>query len=177
VLAAADAEALAALQRRSYAAAGAGLRRSWPEAQALDAAGLGALLGRRRYAVLATARPDGRPHAAPVAFTVGGGAFWIGTVAGLRLRNLRAVPWASLVVMAGERDEDEPEGLGAPHAALTTEGPVRLHEGDALAAALEPLSADWRRRHGDLPGWAAALVELRPERLFSHDTGRPAEAT
>lgn len=174
VPAAADAHALAAIQRRSYEAAGRGLRGSWPESQALDADGLAAFLGRRRYCVLATGRADGRPHAAPVAFTVGAGAFWVATVAGLRLRNLRAVPWASLVVMEGERDEDEPQERGRPHVAVTAEGTVRLHEGEAMRAALESLAAEWRRRHGDLPGWAVALAELRPERLFSHDAGRAA---
>ena len=177
VLAAAVALVLASIQRASYEAAGAGVRGSWPEAQALDAGGLAAFLDRRRYGVLATARPDGRAHAAPVAFTVGDGAFWIGTVDGLRLRNLRATPWASLVVMEGERDENEPEELGALHVAVTAEGPVRLHDGDALAAALEPLAEAWRGRHGGLPEWAVALVELRPERLFSHDAGRTAHAS
>jgi nitroimidazol reductase NimA-like FMN-containing flavoprotein (pyridoxamine 5'-phosphate oxidase superfamily) len=97
----ADASALAELQRASYAGA-RGVKSSWPETDALDTDGIAELLGRRRYCVLATARPDGRAHAAPVAFVVAGGAFWFGTVKGLRLRNLRASPWASLVVMEGE---------------------------------------------------------------------------
>jgi hypothetical protein len=118
---------LAEIQRRSYAEASPAMRATWPERQAPDETGLEKLLGRRRYAVLATARPDGRPHAAPVAFTVQDGA-WVGTVEGLRLRNLRATPWASLVVMEGERDEDE-AGDEPLHQALTAEGPVVLHEG------------------------------------------------
>jgi nitroimidazol reductase NimA-like FMN-containing flavoprotein (pyridoxamine 5'-phosphate oxidase superfamily) len=161
-----DAAALAEIQRRSYARASPGFRTGWPEAQALDAQGIGALLEERRYCVLATARPDGRAHASPVAFVVAGGAFWFGTVAGLRLRNLRATPWASLVVMIGERDEDETEGV--THRALTAEGPVAVYEGDARDRAFAPLREAWVARHGHEPAWAVALVELRPERIFSH---------
>lgn len=164
------AAALAELQRRSYAAASDGLRASWPEAQALDASALAALLARRRYCVLASSRPDGRPHAAPVAFVVAGGAFWFATVEGLRLRNLRSTPWAALVVMEGERDEDE-AGDGLPHRALTAEGPVVVHEAEAFTGAFEPLRAAWVARHGHPPDWAAALVELRPRRVFSHAAG------
>lgn len=168
----ADAEALIEVQRRSYEGASAGLRGSWPERQALHADGVAALLSRHRYAVLATARADGRAHAAPVAFTVAGAAFWFATVDGLRARNLRATPWASLVVMHGQRDEDESPELGESHVALTAEGPVVLHEGDAFRVAYERMRDVWLARHGHPPDWAAALAELRPERLFSHDASR-----
>jgi hypothetical protein len=167
----ADAAALAEVQRRSYARVTGALRSAWPEAQALDEAGFRSLLGRRRYCVLATAREDGRPHASPVAFLVAGGAFWFGTVAGLRLRNLHATSWASIVVMEGEREPDE-EGSGLPHRALTAEGPTTLHEGAARERAFAPLRDAWLARHGREPDWAVALVELRPERLFSHDATR-----
>ena len=86
---------------------------------------MASLLDDNRYAVLATARGDGRAHAAPVAFVMADGSFWIATVQGLRLRNLRAIPWASVVVMDGDADEDEE---GTPHRALTAEGPVVLHD-------------------------------------------------
>ena len=162
-----DAARLAALQAESYARAGSGLRSSWPPADALDEAGIAALL-ERRYAVLATARPDGRAHATPIAFTLADGAFWIGTVEGRRLRNLRARPWASLVVMEGDRDADEDESFGPPHRALTAEGRVTLHEGGAMERALGPLLDAWIARHGHPPDWAVALIELRPERVFSY---------
>jgi hypothetical protein len=163
-----DAAALAEIQRRSYEGATPGLRGSWPEAQALDADGIRAFLDARRYCVLATARPDGRANASPVAFLVAGGAFWFGTVAGLRLRNLRATPWASLVVMVGG-DVDETEGV--PHRALTAEGPVTLHEGAARDRAFTPLRTAWLARHESEPTWAAALVELRSERILSYRAG------
>jgi hypothetical protein len=154
---------LAELQRRSYAGA-RGVRGSWPEEDALDEAGLAELLGRYRYCVLATGRSDGRATAAPVAFVAQGGSFWFATVEGLRLRNLRASGWASLVVMEGGAVGDE----GPPHRALTAEGPTALYEGDEFARAFEPLRDDWVARHGRPPDWAVVLVELRPERLFSY---------
>lgn len=104
-------------------------------------------------------RPDGRAHAAPVAFSLATGAFWIGSVEGRRLGNLRVTPWASLVVFAGGRDE---------HRALTVEGSVSLQEGAACADARTRLDALWTERHGHPPEWAVPLLELRPERVFSH---------
>ncbi|MGH3093255.1 MAG: pyridoxamine 5'-phosphate oxidase family protein [Gaiellaceae bacterium] len=155
-----DIEALLEAQRRSYERAGEGLRRSWPPEDALGPDELRGMLSDLVYGVLATARPDGRAHASPVAFSVEGEAFWIATVPGVRVRNLRAVPWASFVLSEGQRE-------GA-HRALTAEGPVRLHEGADFATARARLDDDWARRHGHAPDWASAFVELRPERVFSH---------
>jgi hypothetical protein len=152
-------ELLVEVQRRSYARAAAGVRSSWPETEALDTEGFGALVGDVPYCVLATSRPDGRAHAAPVAYSVAEGVFWVATVEGLRLRNLRARPWASLVVMEGEGDH---------HRALTAEGPVRLHEGADLEAIHARLAGLWAKRHGSAPSWAVAFVELHPERVFSY---------
>ncbi|MGH3047411.1 MAG: pyridoxamine 5'-phosphate oxidase family protein [Gaiellaceae bacterium] len=155
-----DVDVLLEAQRRSYERAGEGLRRSWPPESALGADDLRSILAELVYGVLATARPDGRAHASPVAFSVDDGAFWVATVTGVRLRNLRAVPWASLVLSEGQRD--------GTHRALTAEGPVRLHEDAAFAAARARLDEDWVARHGHAPSWATSFVELRPERLFSH---------
>jgi nitroimidazol reductase NimA-like FMN-containing flavoprotein (pyridoxamine 5'-phosphate oxidase superfamily) len=159
-----DVEPLLAVQRSSYATASEGLRAAWPEAQALDAPQMASLLAESRYGVLATARRDGRAHAAPVGFVVAGGSFWIATVEGLRLRNVRATPWASIVVMDGAADEGEE---GAPHRALTAEGPVVLHDTDAWSR----FEREWVDRHTDPPDWAEAFIELRPQRLFSHAAG------
>ncbi len=125
----------------------------------MDADGLAAFLSGTRYAVLATTRPDGRPHAAPIAFTVWESAFWIASVEGSRTRNLRQRPYAAIVVM-----EDE----GATHRAVIAEGPVRLHEGGAAALPAD-LHATWTTRHGDEPTWATVLIKLRPVRVFSYD--------
>jgi nitroimidazol reductase NimA-like FMN-containing flavoprotein (pyridoxamine 5'-phosphate oxidase superfamily) len=148
------------IQRRSYRNAGAGLRKAWPEEDALDGEHLARLLDELRYAVLATGRPDGRAHASPVAFSYENGAFWIASVEGLRLRNLRAKPWASLVVTEGQ---DE-----ASHRALTADGAVRLHDAPGFAAIRDRLGEQWIERHRQLPDWATAFIELIPERVFSH---------
>lgn len=154
-----DLDALLAAQGRSYGVAGEGLKRSWPEADSLDRDGLYALLTDVHYGALATSRPDGRAHATPVAFSVAAGAFWIGSVEGRRLSNLRATPWGSLVIFDGSRGE---------HRALTAEGAIEIHEGEAYAAVRGRLDDDWAARHGHAPDWAAAMLELRPEHVFSH---------
>jgi general stress protein 26 len=149
----ADVHALTALQDRSYARAGAGLRGSWPRAQAMGAERLREFLEARSYGILATARPDGRPQAAPISFLVRDGGFWFATFAGARLRNLRANPYASFVVSDGE------EGA---HRAVMAEGAVHLHEPTGR------LADEWAERHGSDPTWAAAFLELVPERVFSY---------
>jgi pyridoxamine 5'-phosphate oxidase-like protein len=156
-----DVAGLLAVQRASYAAATLAFRSSWPEPDSLGREELSALLERHPYCVLATSRADGRAHAAPVAFVVHSGAFWFATTDGLRLRNLTAHPWASLVVMEGNADVGE---VGQPHVALTAEGPTVLHDVDHWRT----FESEWARRHTDPPTWAAALIELRPERIFSH---------
>lgn len=154
-----DAVTLAGVQSRSYEKAGPGIVESYPQNLAMDAPRLAAFLSGKRYAVLATSRPDGRAQAAPVAFNVWDGAFWFASVPGARVRNLRARPYASVVVMEGE---------GKAHRAVIAEGPVRLIESQSGAVPAEVLER-WRERHGGTSGWAAVFIELRPKRLFSYD--------
>src|SRR5262249_889164 len=138
-----------------------GFRQAWPEGAALGQEELASFLGRHRYCVLATARPDGRAHAAPVAFVVHDDAFWFATVAGLRLRNVVAHGWAALSVIEGDADVGED---GQKHVGLTAEGKVLVHE----VAEWRAFEDQWLLRHSDPPTWAAAILELRPVRLFSH---------
>jgi len=126
----------------------------------MDAGRLAAFLDSRRYAVLATSRPDGRPQAAPLAFVIWTGAFWFASVRGARLRNLRARPYASVVLTEGE---------GSSHRAVISEGSVVLHEVRDEASLAPEFRRRWIDRHGDAPAWAVALIELRPDRLFSYD--------
>lgn len=155
-----DLEELLEVQRQSYARAGASLRGAWPEESALRREELRDFLGRLVYGVLATARPNGRAHATPIAFSLEDGAFWIATVASVRLRNLRTNPWASLVLTDGQR--------AGRHSALTAEGPATLHEGAAFEAVRARFDEGWRTRHGQAPDWAVAFIELRPERILSY---------
>lgn len=149
------------IQDRSYDRAGIGIRESFPRAAAMDLPRMAAFLDRRRYAVLATGRPDGRPHAAPIAFSVWRAAFWIGTVRGARLRNLRARPYASIVVLEGD--------VRPRHRTVIAEGPVVIHEGTGILTAEPGFGQNWRFRFGSDPAWAAAMLELRPARVFSFD--------
>jgi hypothetical protein len=61
------------------------------------------------------------------------------------------------------------EGEGSSHRAVIAEGPVKLHK----AIEFEHLPGEFRKlwvaRHGEQPTWAVALIELRPDRLFSYD--------
>ena len=132
----------------------------------MDADRLAAFLERKRYAILATVRPDGRPQAAPVAFHVRDGAFWIASVPGARVRNLQQTPHAALVISEGERGN---------HRAVRVEGPVTLHEDEALEEVRARLDGEWKERQGSAPDWAAAFIELRPETVYSYDSA-PARA-
>jgi nitroimidazol reductase NimA-like FMN-containing flavoprotein (pyridoxamine 5'-phosphate oxidase superfamily) len=156
----ADIEGLAEIQRQSYARAGATLRGAWPEDTAMRTDELRDLLETLVYGVLATSRSDGRAHATPIAFSFEERTFWIATVAGLRLRNLRLRPWAALVLSEGQRE--------GGHRALTVEGPVVLWEGGDFETARERLDAVWATRHGRPPDWAAAFIQLKPERVLSY---------
>ncbi len=49
------------------------------------------------------------------------------------------------------------------------EGPVIIHRGADIVESDPVLSRNWRARHGSTPAWAAAILELRPERIFSFD--------
>ena len=112
-----DVEPLIRVQEESYVRADSGLRGSWPSESAMDAGELATILDEHCYCVLATATPQGRAQARPVAFTVFAGAFWFATVTGARLRNIERNPWASVVVAEGEGDS---------HRAVAADGPVRV---------------------------------------------------
>jgi len=145
---------LGAIQAASYERADRALAGSWPREQSMDDATLRDFLDERRYCVLATGSPRGRAQARPVGFLVVGDVFWFATVAGGRLRNLERTPWASVVVSEGE---------GNAHRAVAADGPVVVHR-----APPPGLLARWEERFGSQPDWAAAWLELRPERLFSY---------
>lgn len=159
----ADVSALFSVQLRSYQTAGPGIRESYPQKMSMDAAGLAVFLDSRRYGVLATARSDGRPHATPIAFCVWDRAFWVASARGARLRNLRANLSASIVIMEGEDEA---------HRAVIAEGPVTLHPTGTLQTMPAAFQALVQKRLGDVIAWATALIELRPERLFSYDASK-----
>jgi nitroimidazol reductase NimA-like FMN-containing flavoprotein (pyridoxamine 5'-phosphate oxidase superfamily) len=149
-----DADGLVLIQQASYERAGPGLRGAWPPESAMNASQLASFLAERRFCVLATTTPKGRPQARPVGFTVSGTSFWLATVAGGRLRNVEQMPWISLVVTEGDRGS---------HSAVVVDGPAIVAE-----RPTEELLAAWEDRHGSRADWAAAWLEVRPARLFSY---------
>lgn len=154
---------LATTQEQSYARAGEGLLESYPKSLSMSTDELAAFLSKKRYAVLATTRPDGRAHASPIGFTFWRRAFWIASVQGARVNNLKVHPWASIVISDGEPRNE--------HRAVVAEGPVNLHEASKMETILQELLGPWQEKHGHQLDWAAAFIELSP-RSFSHLTGQ-----
>ena len=147
-------------QRRSYARASRSLQGSWPEDALLDATAITQLIARVRYGTLATASADGRAQATPVSYVVTRERLWFATVAGARLRNCRANPWASFLLMSDD------EGR---HVALRVEGAVTVHDRTSLQDAAPDFDQRWKLRHGgDAPTWAAAFLELAPDVVYSY---------
>lgn len=110
---------------------------------------------------LATVRPDGRPHVAPVWFVYVDDRIWIGTgLDSVRVRNLRSNPAASATL----EDGDFP---------VVAEGTVIVHEHNRPPAVVDAFRAkfDWDiTRESDDDLGALALLELRPHRwLYGAD--------
>jgi hypothetical protein len=142
---------LGELQDRSFARANAATASSYPPENRLSAAQLAAYLDRRAFAVVGSARPDGRPHAAMTSYVRRDAAFWLPTVAGsARERNVRAHPWLTLVVAEGDRED---------HIAVLLEGPA-----DVLAPADVPADV----RDANKSDWVSVWIRLRAERVLSY---------
>jgi hypothetical protein len=137
---------LGEIQDATFARSGAATVSSYPPERRLPGAALEAVLRSRRYAVVCSTRPDGRPHATPTSFTLVGSSLWLPTVAGaVRGRNVRARPWLVLVVSEGEGDT---------HLAVIVEGPVTVETAPPEGV--------------ERPEWAAEWLVLRPERVLSY---------
>jgi hypothetical protein len=119
-----------------------------------------------RPAVLATVRPDGRPHLAPVWFDVDddGSIVWNTGVSTVKGRNLARTGRAAICV-----DDDRP-----PYSFVTIEGPVTIHddleEVRTWAARLggRYMGADRAEQYGarnGVPG--ELLIRLHPEKVTS----------
>lgn len=148
---------LARIQEASFARASPATAGAFPPERRMDAAALTAFLTGRRYGVLSTVRPDGRPHAAPTGYALVGARFVIATLAeAQRVQNIRHAPHCSLVVTEGE---------GHAHAAVIVEGTARLLA--PLEAPLE-MRAPFRDAAGSFPGWVGLLITVTPERILSY---------
>ena len=145
-------DTLARIQEASFARGATG---KFPPERRMTGAQLLSFLSSRRTGVLATVRPDGRPHAAPIGYAVVGTKLVFATLQdAARVRNLRHEPHASLVVSA---DDDS--------AVVIAEGTTRLAR--PLEVPLE-MRAPFRDAQGNLPEWVGMLIMLTPERLLSY---------
>jgi|SRR5271165_1015736 len=151
-------ELLGGLQDRTFAQASAATAVSYPSDRRLRAAQLVSYLDRRAFAVVASTRGNGRPHAAMSVYIRRGVTFWLPTMAGsVRERNLRGTPWLTMVIAEG----DHPE-----HIAVIIEGPAEV-------VAPQQVPADVRAAAtGD---WVSAWICLAAERLLSYadENARP----
>jgi nitroimidazol reductase NimA-like FMN-containing flavoprotein (pyridoxamine 5'-phosphate oxidase superfamily) len=150
-------ETLARIQEASFARAGTATRGAFPAERRMTGPELTAFLSRKRYGVLASVRPDGRPHAAPVGFALVGTRFVMASLSDAqRVRNLRHEPHATLVVSEEEGDK---------HAVVIAEGTARLLE--PLEASLD-MRAPFRDEAGALPDWVGVIIALTAERVLSY---------
>ena len=128
----------------------------------MDAAAAERLVAERNV-WMATVRPDGRPHLAPVWFVWVDGRIWIGTGAGsVRVANLRANQRASVSL----EDGNQP---------VTAECVTTIHERDRPPAVVDAFAAKygWDITRGeDVDVGTVVLLELRPQRWL-HGVGLP----
>lgn len=142
---------LSEIQARTFGSATSATTTAFPPDRRLSDAQLRAYLGRRAYALVATGRPDGRPHTAMTLYVVSGTELWLPTVRGsVRERNVRRQPWASVVVTEGDDDE---------HVVVHLEGP-------AAVVGAEAAPPDVRRAVD--AEWLAAWIQVRVDRVLSY---------
>jgi general stress protein 26 len=144
-------ELLGGLQDRTFTRATAATAVSYPPERRLSATQLASYLDRRAFAVVASGRPDGRPHTAMSIFIRRGTTFWLPTMAGsVRERNLRTTPWLTMVIAEG----DHPE-----HIAVLVEGPAEI---------VEPPHVPDDVRAAATSDWVSTWIRLTAERLLSY---------
>lgn len=142
---------LGVVQDRTFASATAATAESYPAERRLTSRELVAYLDRRAFAVIGSARPDGRPHAAMTSYVRRGADFWLPTMAGsVRERNLRARPWLTLAVAEGDRDR---------HIVVLLEGPAAIVAPGEVPADIRAAVA------GD---WVSSWIMLTAQRVLSY---------
>jgi len=150
-------DALPRVQEASFARASSATREAFPKERRMDGATLVTFLTTRRYCVLATVRPDGRPHAAPIAYALVGTRFVFASLPdAARVRNLQHTPHASIVVSEAEGDR---------HAVVLAEGTATIVP--TLEAPLE-WREPFRDAEGSMPAWVGVIITVTTERLLSY---------
>jgi PPOX class probable F420-dependent enzyme len=129
---------------------------------------IAAFLQEPHVAVLATVRPDGRPHAVPIWYEYDAGevVFHMGPTS-VRYRNLLQNDNATLCV----------DTKTSPYKAVILEGKVELHEGQdderTARMAVQYLGERAGRRYAEsMKGERVVIGRLRPLHTISWDYGR-----
>lgn len=145
-------EELGSLQEQTFAKATKTTVESYPPERRLTADQLAAYLDRRAFAVIGSARADGRPHAAMSSYVRRGDTFWLPTAAGsVRERNVRRQGWLTMVVTEGDRNDH--------HVVVLLEGPAQV-------VPTEDVPSDVRAAiTGD---WVSLWISLRPASVLSY---------
>lgn len=121
----------------------------------MNGAAIARFLADKRYAAVATTRRDGRPHAAMTGFFADGTVVWLPVMKGTaRAANVRAQPYAAVVVSDGEGDE---------HTVVMLEGPASV-----VDEPPDDTMERWEARTGSRPDWAVAWIRVDGQRLFSY---------
>jgi len=101
--------------------------------------------------VVSPTRRNGRPHTAMSVYIRRGVTFWLPTMAGsIRERNLRGMPWLTMVIAEG----DHPE-----HIAVIIEGPAEV-----VAPSQVPADV----RDAATADWVSTWIRLTAGRLLSY---------
>jgi len=144
-------EELGALQDQTFARATRATAESYPPERRLTAGQLAEYLDRRAFAVLGSARRDGRPHVAMSAYVRRGTTFWLPTVAGsVRERNLRGQSWLTMAVSEGDHDA---------HIVVLLEGPAEVLPPEEVPAEVRVAMTD---------DWISSWIRLRPRSVLSY---------
>lgn len=144
-------EELNDLQNQSFARATRVTLDSYPPDRRLTGEQLASYLDRRSFAVIGSARPDGRAHAVISSYVRRGAVFWLPVVAGsVRERNLLQHSWLTMTVTEGERDS---------HVVVLMEGPAEVVPPSGVPADVRAAVA------GD---WVAVWFRFTPARLLSY---------
>lgn len=138
------------LQDESFRRARPSTHTSYPPERRLTSEQLETYLDRRTYAVIGSARPDGRPHASMSAYVRRDTTFWLPTMTKtIRARNVGHQPWLTLVVPEAEDDQ---------HITVIVEGP-------ATVLSLDETPDDVLGSYGG--DWVTAWIRLDAERVLS----------
>lgn len=139
------------LQDETFARATPLTREAYPPERRLTGDALSGYLDRRVFAVIASTRSNGRPHATVGSYVRRGTSFWLPTAGGtVREANVRDRPWVSLVVAEGDRQE---------HVVVIIEGRVTVVESTQVPVEVRSVVPD---------DWVSKWLRVDARRVLSY---------